>query len=96
MDEQLDDLILRDAVVESDTQLPAQRYKRPESCRDRHGYQGATFRVETLTRPRVTEGVPRSQPAEVLAQRGPTLRNRDGHWCSQQRRLRLVCQLILF
>src|SRR6476659_2051293 len=96
VDEQLDDLILRNAVVESDTQLPTQRYERPESCRDRHGYQGATFRVETLTRPRVTERVSRCQPAELLAQRGLTLRKRDGQRCSQQLSLRLVCQVISF
>src|SRR5258708_3113865 len=70
MDEELDNLLLRDAIVEGDTQLPAQGFVRAEDSRDRHRDEGAAASVEARSRPRVSKGVARSEPFEVVAHFG--------------------------
>jgi hypothetical protein len=67
MDEQFDDLLLRDATVEGDPQLPAQGFVRAEDCRDRHRDECAAAGVEARSRPGISERVPRGEPGEVSA-----------------------------
>ena len=67
MDEQIDDFVCRDADVEGDAELSAERLARPECCCDGDGNEGAAAVVQRGASPGIAEGVDGGQSAEVGA-----------------------------